>query len=1068
MRKLRGLPDHQPGRPCRRWLFRSSGFRAVRNSARFGIPRSSEFSAFRASAALRPALFSCLAVLLVVIPGPLTAQDLPALPWRSIGPASFGGRIDDIEAVPGRPGTIFVGTAGGGVFRSTNNGTTWSPVFDRDGRTTSIGDIAIAPSDPGIVWVGTGEANNRQSSTWGDGVYRSLDGGETWTSMGLAATHHIGRIAIHPHNPSVVFVAALGHLWGANAERGLYRTTDAGATWKRVLAGDSVTGAVDVAIDPDGRTIYAAMYQRQRRGFGFVGGGPGSGLYRSRDGGDTWEQLTAGLPVGPKGRIGIAIAPSQPSTIYAVIESRNGGVFRSDDRGSTWRRQSSTNPRPMYYSQLRVHPAHPDRVWMLGTSIHKSIDGGRTFTTDTTGDRIHVDHHALWIDPSDGNHMMLGNDGGLYFTYDGARNWDFIDNLPIGQYYDVDVDDRDPYFIYGGTQDNGSWGIPVRTYNGVGITNADVVNIAYGDGFYAVADLADSRYVYANSQSGRAYRVHLTTREERGIRPVPADTTEQYRFNWSSPMVRSPHDPRTIFYGGNRLFRTHDGGESWDVISPDLTRNSKWKVLPIMGIVRDSTTLSRDDGIGDYGTVTSVAESPASPGTILTGSDDGVVSLTTDGGTTWANITSRFRLPAPRWVSRVLWSAHDPRTAFVAFDGHYDDDMAPYLFRTTDGGTTWALMVGDLPAGHSIKSVAEHPTNRAVLFAGTEFGLYVTTDGGRHWMHAGGSLPRVRVDDIIVHPKTHDLILGTHGRSIFVLDDAGLFDRGAPVAAAGDAVLYPVRPAVQRFITRVLPTPGARTFQAPNPPSGAIITYALGAPASPTDTVARLSIADATGRSVRSQTVAAGAGLHRVGWDLHYDRSPGVSDADEGWFGTPAGGWVAPGRYTVTLAARGKSVSQPVEVTGDTRLDIAAGALEARHDASQQLAALQRSFNDGVVLHRRMATEYARIDSVVSTDSARRDSLAPLLRAVKTRLDSLGGRFGAGFGGAKFAYLDLDGSMQASSTKPTVAQQRTIEQLRVKLRVDLVSLNTLLAGSFADLQRRTDGVRGALPSVVPP
>ncbi len=998
----------------------------------------------------------------------LPAQDLSTLPWREIGPASFGGRIDDIEGVPGRPSTIFVGTAGGGVFRTTNNGTTWSPVFDRDGRSTSIGDIAIAPSDPGIVWVGTGEPNNRQSTTWGDGIYRSLDGGENWTHMGLAETQHIGRVAIHPRDPNIVFVAALGRLFGPNDERGVYRTTDGGATWKRVLTGNNVTGAVDVAIDPDGRTIYAAMYQRQRKGYGFVGGGPGSGIFRSRDGGDNWEPLTSGLPAGPTGRIGLAIAPSQPATVYAIVENREGGVFRSDDRGTTWRRQSSLNPRPMYYSQVRVDPAHPDRVWILGTNVHQSIDGGRTFATDSTGDRIHVDHHALWIDPTDGSHMLLGNDGGLYFTYDGARNWDFIDNLPIGQFYDIDVDDRDPYYIYGGTQDNGTWGVPVRTFNGVGITNADVINVAYGDGFFTVTDPADPRYIYANSQGGRAYRVHLATREERGIRPVPSDPKETYRFNWSTPMVRSPHDPRTIFYGGNRLFRTQNGGESWDVISPDLTRNADWKALPIMGMTRDSTTLSRDDGVSDYGTLTSIAESPSNAGTILTGSDDGVVQLTTNGGTTWTNISSRFRLPAPRWVSRVLWSAHDARTAYVTFDGHYDDDQAPYIFRTTDGGGTWTPAVGDLPAGHSVKSLAEHPGNRDVLFAGTEFGLYVTADGGKHWTHAGGALPRVRVDDIAVHPRHKDLVLGTHGRSIIVLDDISLFDRGMPVAAAGQAVLYPIRPAVERFITRILPTPGARNFQAPNPPAGALITYTLGTPSSASDTVARLTVTDAQGRTVRQLAASASAGLHRVGWDLHKERAPGVTDTDEGWFGTPTGGWVLPGRYTVTLEARGQRATQVVEVSGDTRIEIAAGALEARHDSQARLAALQGSFNDGVLLHRRMVAERVRLDSALAGIPARRDSLAPLAKQVRVQLDSLGRRFGAGFGGPKFGFLDLDGSMQASSTGPTAAQQSALEQLGTKLREDLTALNALLAGPFAELQRRAAGAGVTLTPVALP
>ncbi len=991
---------------------------------------------------------------LFVAAAQLPAQDLGSLPWRHIGPANFGGRIDDIEAVPSKPSTIFVGTAGGGVFRSVNNGTTWTPVFDRDGRTTSIGDIAIAPSDPNIVWVGTGEPNNRQSSTWGDGIYRSLDGGTTWTHMGLADTHHIGRVVIHPQDPSVVFVAALGHLWNANDERGLYRTRDAGRTWQRVLAVDSLTGAVDVAMDPDGRTLYASMYQRQRKGFGFIGGGAGSGLYRSLDGGDTWQRITNGLPTGNMGRIGIAIAPSQPSTVYAIVESKAGGVFRSDDRGSTWRKVNTLNPRPMYYSQIRVDPQHPDRVWVVGTYVHRSIDGGKTFSTDSTGDRIHVDHHALWLNPTDGQHMMLGNDGGFYLSYDGSATWDFVDNLPIGQFYDIDVDDRDPYYVYGGTQDNGTWGVPVRTYNSVGITNADVINIAYGDGFYTVTDAADPQYIFANSQSGRAYRVHIATKEERGIRPVPTDPKEEYRFNWSAPMLRSPHDPRTIYYGGNKLFRTRDSGNSWDEISGDLTRKLDWKRLPIMGQVRDSTTLSRDDGVSDYSTITTIAESPLTAGALLVGTDDGNVQLSTNGGSTWTDITSRLRIPSPRWVSRVLWSSQDARTAYVAFDGHHDGDMAPYLFRSTDAGASWTPIHQGLPAGHSVKSLAEHPSNRNVLFAGTEFGLYVTYDGARTWQHVGGNVPRVRIDDIVIHPARGDIVLGTHGRSIIVLDDIALLNAGAPTVAAGDAKLYPIRPAMQRFIARLLPTPGARNFQAPNPVEGAMITYALGAPRTPDDTTAKLTVSDASGRVVATIATEATAGLHRTGWNLHYDRSPGVTDQDEGWFGLPTGAWVTPGRYSVALNARGKTSTQTVEVLADTRLTIASGALDARHTASVRLATLQKSFNDGVQLHRLMADERRRIEVAIKDDSTRKTTLAPFIKDVGTQLDSLSRRFAAGFGGPKFSYLDLDGSMQASSTGPTAAQQRLLDQLTTKLREDLASLNALLAGAFAELQRR--------------
>jgi hypothetical protein len=520
-----------------------------------------------------------------------------------------------------------------------------------------------------------------------------------------------------------------------------------------------------------------------------------------------------------------------------------------------------------------------------------------------------------------------------------------------------------------------------------------------------------------------------------------------------------------VYYGANRLFRTRDGGQSWDVVSPDLTRNLPWRRLPIMGMMRDATTLSRDDGVSDYGTITAISESPAARGTLLVGTDDGNVQLTTDGGATWTNLSARFRLPGPRWVSKVLWSRHDARTAWVAFDGHYDDDMAPMVFRTGDGGATWRSVAGDLPPGHPVKTLAEHPGNRDVVFAGTEFGLYVTFDGGTSWKHAGGSLPRVRVDDIAIHPTHRDLVLGTHGRSIIVLDDIALFDRGAPVVAAGAAQLYPIRPSMQRVITRVLPTPGARTFQAPNPPAGAILTYALGAPASAGDTTATFIITDAHGTVVRTMKADASPGIHRMGWDLHRDRAPGVTDADEGWFGSPTGAWVLPGRYTVTLAARGTRVAQPVDVLADTRVEIAGGALEARAVAAARLAALQRAFNDGVELHRRMTAERERLASSLSGNVARRDSLAALMGEVAQRLDSLGRRFGAGFGGPKFGFLDLDGSMQASSTAPTVAQERTLAQLGAQLRTDLAALNALLAGPFTALQRRAEGAGVVLAPV---
>jgi photosystem II stability/assembly factor-like uncharacterized protein len=1011
---------------------------------------------------------------------PAPTSPFDGLAWRHIGPAAFGGRIDDVEGVRGKPNIIFVGTASGGIFKTTNRGATWKPVFDEEGTSLSIGDIAIAPSDSNIVWAGTGEPNNRQSSSWGDGVYKSVDGGETWVHVGLRDTHHVGRVVINPHNPNIVFVAALGRLWGPNDERGLYRTRDGGKTWERVLFINSDTGVVDVAMGADGRTLFAAAYQRRRRGWGFVGGGAGGGLYRSFDGGDTWQKLAGGLPEGTIGRIGVDLSRSHENIVYAVVEHKQqGGIFRSEDVGTTWTKQSGLNQRPSYYSQIRVDPQNPNKLWKLASPLFVSIDAGKTWQSDTTGDRIHVDHHGLWINPDDPDHLILGNDGGLYVSYDGSRTWDFIDNLPIGQYYDITVDGRDPYWIYGGTQDNGTWGLPARTYSQLGITNADVVNIAYGDGFYTVADPQDPRTIYANSQSGRTYLVDLDTREEKGIRPVPMDAKETYRFNWSTPMSISPHDSRVVYYGGNRLFRTADRGQRWDVISPDLTKNQDWKKLPLMGPERSDDTLSRDDGVSDFGTITTITESPVTAGLLYVGTDDGLVQMTPDGGKTWRDLTPRFKLAGPRWVSRVLASRHGAGTAYVAFDGHQDDDFKPYIYRTTDQGTTWTSIAGDMPDGMVVNALEEHPRNSNLLFAGTEFGLFVTNNGGRNWTLLRGNLPRVPVDDIVFNEKANDLVLGTHGRSIIILDDVTPLEQLTPAVMTSDAHLFPTRAAIQYYDMRMLPTPGASEFAGPNPPYGALIAYYLrddpkppapaptptngsngnggaGAPPEPPKEppTVTITVVAPDGTVVRELKGPDRKGLHRVNWDLRYPLTFKAAPEDEGWFGPPKGTFVLPGEYTVKLAARGRELTERVQVRVDPRAQTSPDALAARFKASQAAADLQRAFTESAAVIQTMSAELDAANTRMKEPGAKKADVEAPVKEFTKKLDDLKEKFKPGWGGPKFLIFDLAGQLQASTSAPTEAQLRAIDQLTTRLMTDIETLNTVVTRDLPELRTR--------------
>ncbi len=923
---------------------------------------------------------------------PAPAPDAPSfesaiatLKFREIGPAVMGGRVDDFAVVESDPSIVYAGLAAGGLWKTVNGGTTWTPIFDNE-EVPTIGDVTVAPSDPDIVWVGTGEANNRQSSSWGNGIYKSTDAGRTWEHMGLRETQHIGRIVIHPRDSNVVYAAALGRLWGPNKERGLYKTSDGGATWKHVLAINEDTGVVDVAMDPESPdTLYAAAYQRRRTVFGFTGSGPDGGIYKTTDGGATWKKLVKGLPWDPEpprpraagggappeilaamgitppeppaapraaaapdqrqeiGRIGVNVYRGNPSIVYAVVEHASGGVFRSEDKGETWQKMSDVNPRPMYYSKIHVDPNNDQRVWVLGTNVHYSEDGGRTFVTDLV-QRIHVDFHAFWINPANSNHMIAGSDGGIHWSYDRGRTWDFVNNIAIGQFYEIGLDNQRPYRICGGLQDNDTWCGPSSSMNPRGIANSDWFAIGGGDGFYAQLAPDDPDIVYAESQDGNVLRRNLRTGESRSIRPQPGEGEPAYRFQWNSPIVVSAHDPKTIYYGGNFIFKSVDRGDGWARISPDLTTGADRNTLPIMGRVPDRQTRSRHDGVANWPAITTLSESPRSPDILWAGTDDGCLQVTRDGGKTWKNVFDKVTgVPKGTYVSRVVASRHADGTAYATFDGHRSDDFGIYVYVTTDFGETWKRITDGITANNGIVNVIrEHPKNANLLFAGTEYGAFVSFTRGASWFRLKLNLPTVPVDDIQIHPRENDLVFGTHGRSIWILDDI------TPLAELDQSVLasslhaFSARPAIQWRPWANTGSTGHKQFFGANAPNGALIHYYLKAK---TDQPVTITISDASGRTVRTLTGANGAGINRVVWDTRSD--PPVPPAPGGAGGPGGGGFgmmgasmgprVEPGTYTVKIAAAGAEASTSVEVQEDPRVTMTAADRAARRAALDAL-----------------------------------------------------------------------------------------------------------------------------------
>ncbi|MGE0812278.1 MAG: glycosyl hydrolase [Vicinamibacterales bacterium] len=1014
----------------------------------------------------------------------LDEGQLQALQWRAIGPAVMGGRIDDVAVDERHPSTIYVGSASGGVWKTTNAGTTWTPIFEHQG-TSSIGDIALTPANPSLVWVGTGEPNNRQSSTFGDGVYKSLDGGTTWTHMGLTETQHIGRVLVDPVDNDIVYVAALGRLWGPSEERGVYKTTDGGRTWAKVKFVDADTGFVDMAMDPVNRQVlYAAAYQRRRAPWGYNGGGPGSGLYKTVDGGRTWTKLGGGLPDGTVGRIGVTVWRGDSRVVYATVEHRtNGGTFRSDDAGATWRKVNALNPRPMYYSKIHVDPTDDRRVYVLGADFFMSDDGGRTFAdpvTRKTGanttmspsydEGVHGDHHALWIDPANPAHLILGNDGGLYVTWDRALTWDKVNNLPIGQFYGISVDMAAPYNIYGGLQDTHSFGGPSATRHFLGILNGDWVQINTGDGMYAQVDPTDPDTVYTESQDGTISRFHRPTGDRKSIRPAPPAGEPAYRFNWTTPIVISPHDPKTLYLGGNRVFVSTDRGDTWTA-GPDITRGENRDTFPIMGVLPGPDMLARNDGVGAWGTITTLAESPRQAGLLWAGTDDGLVKRSADGGRTWTDVTAALPGPARKGrVSRVEPGHAGADVVYVSLDRHQDDDFAPYLFVSRDAGRTWKTLSGGLPAAGWVNVVKEHPANPNVLFAGTETGLFVSLDGGQAWTRFTRGFPTVPVDDLVIHPRDNDLVVATHGRALWVLDDITPLSGMTARVGEADLHVFPPRPAaiVQRWKHESYSA--QRVFAGPNPPEGAILTYVLKAGAPDGATIV---IRDRAGAVVRELTGAAGAGLNRVAWDLRSAPPAVLRDA--------RGPFVLPGTYAVTVRAGGRESTVDVEVRPDPAFPVPEAERTARREFLTGVQTLLADLTTAAAAARSVRDQVTGLEEQLKTQGAAAASATDAVAALHKALDAAiarlgggggGGEEGGGFGGLRgrvnglFTELDGSGVHQGTLSGPTAAQRQRLEAARADVRAAVEAADRALG---PDLTAVNDAIaRLKLPRLVRP
>ncbi len=876
---------------------------------------------------------------------PLDSIKLSGLKWREVGPALTSGRISDIAVNPANSYEYYVATSSGGVWKTDNAGLSYSPIFDKEGS-YSIGCVSLDPKNPNVVWVGTGENNNQRSVAYGDGVYKSFDGGASWKHMGLKSSEHIGKILIHPENPDIVYVAAIGPLWSKGGERGLYKTTDGGINWTPVLTIDEHTGVTDVVIDPrDPDVLYAATFQRRRHVFTYVGGGPGSGLHKSTDGGASWQKIQKGLPKTEIGRIGLAISPADPEYIYAIVEAadKEGGIFLSTNRGASWEKQSKHVTSGNYYQEIIADPVDKHTLYSMDTWMTVSHDGGKTFSK-VGEDYKHVDNHSMWIDPQNNRHWLVGCDGGIYETFDAAKNWDFKENLPVTQFYKVAVDNDEPFYnIYGGTQDNFSIGGPSRVITDHGITNSDWFITNGGDGFESQVDPENPDIVYAQSQYGFLVRFDRKSGESVGIQPREAEGENAYRFNWDAPLVASRHAAGRIYFAANKVFRSDDYGDSWKEISDDLTRQVDRNRLKVYDRIVSIDAVAKNGATSLYGTIVAMAESPLDENLLAIGTDDGLVQISENGGNGWRKIDNIPGAPRQSYVNNVFLSRHDANLIYVAFNHHKYGDFKPYIFKSSDRGNSWISISSNLPVRGSVYAIEEDPVDRQLLFCGTEFGMYFSPDGGKHWKELGNGLPTIAVRDIAIQERENDLVLGTFGRGFYVLDDYTPLRSVENAYPTEKAMIYPVREALVWEKSTPLGLPG-KSFQgdnfysAPNLGPEAIITYYYGedyktlkkqrserekelveqGKDNPYPGYDRLkeetyedkrqlvfTIRDSEGMVVKKEFVTPKKGLQRWHWDLRYTLPDPVTFEKPSFYNPfssrDEGTLVLPGTFTVEM-----------------------------------------------------------------------------------------------------------------------------------------------------------------------